>query len=114
MGERVVLGLCAALLATAACSHRTVDARREASRAPARAAVRGRVVDRRTSGGLSGRTVIAGGQRTTTTADGAFTLPDVPALYDLAIVDAGGTRVTIYQKLARRDPLLVHDGRGPV
>ncbi|HMC71427.1 MAG TPA: hypothetical protein VKJ07_19880, partial [Mycobacteriales bacterium] len=58
--------------------------------------------------------MIAGGQRSTTTADGSFTLPDVPALYDLAIVDAGGERVTIYQKLARRDPLLVHDGRGPV
>src|SRR2546430_8748338 len=111
MGERGVLGLCAALaavLGTAACSHRTVDAGREASPVPARAAVTGRVVDRRTGGGLSGRTVIAGEQRVATAADGSFTLADVPPLYDLAIVDAGGTRATIYPKLARPDPLLVH------
>jgi hypothetical protein len=119
MGEKCVIGLCAAFVAivgTAACSHRNVDGGRAASPVPvpARAAVRGRVVDRRTGGGLSGRTVIAAGHRVSTAADGSFTLPDVPALYDLAIVDAGGARVTVYQKLARRDPLLAHDAHGPV
>jgi hypothetical protein len=117
MGQRGVIGSCAALavvLGAAACSHRTIDAGHTASLVSARAAVTGRVVDRRTGAGLSGRVVIAGGQRTTTVADGSFSLPDVPALYDLAIVDAGAARVTVYQRLTRRDPLLIHDGRAPI
>jgi hypothetical protein len=96
-----------------ACRHGGAGATREARVAPPPGDVRGRVVNRRTGAGLAGRIVIAAGRRTTTASDGSFTLPDLPDLYDLTIADAGGERASVYQKLSRRDPLLVHDASGP-
>jgi hypothetical protein len=108
------LGVTLVALLGGACSHGGADARHAPSLASPPGPVSGRVVDRRTGAGLAGRVVIAGGRRATTAADGRFTLPDVPAPYDLAIVDPGGERATVYQKLSRRDPLLVHGTRAPV
>jgi hypothetical protein len=72
--------------------------------------VRGRVVDRQTRGALAGRTVMIGGRSATTAADGSFAFADVPGVYDLAVVDAKRDVVSIYRRLTRRDPLLVHGG----
>ena len=70
----------------------------------------GRVVDRRTRAALSGRIVLIGDRQSTTGADGAFGFENVPGVYDVAILDAKRDVVTIYRRLTRRDPLLVHGG----
>ena len=57
--------------------------------------------------------MIVGEQRTTTAQDGTFVLGEVPSVYDLMIVDANRERVTVYQRLSRRDPLLVHEAPEP-
>jgi len=72
--------------------------------------VLGRVVDRRTRAALSGRIVLIGDRQSTTGADGAFGFENVPGVYDVAILDAKRDVVTIYRRLTRRDPLLVHGG----
>jgi hypothetical protein len=77
---------------------------------PVAGPVRGRVVDRQTRRALPGRAVVIGDQRTTTDADGSFAFASIPRTYDLAVVDAKRDVVTIYRRLTRRDPLLVHGG----
>jgi hypothetical protein len=78
--------------------------------APGPGPVRGRVVDRQTRRALSGRTVVIGDERTTTAWDGSFSFEKIPGVYDLAVLDAKRDVVTIYRRLKRRDPLLVHGG----
>ena len=57
---------------------------------------------------VPGQTVRTGSHTAVTDADGRFTLSDVPARYDLTIVNRGHSVVTIYQGLTRRDPIVVH------
>ena len=56
---------------------------------------------------VPGQTVTDGVHTAVTDAAGRFTFPDEPLRYDLTIVDAGRSVVTIYQGLTRRDPILV-------
>jgi hypothetical protein len=112
------LGFCAAVAASLTGGCRLGGAASAAS-APAAAApapaplpgpVRGRVVDRRTRAALPGRAVLIGGQQATTAADGSFAFENISGVYDAAVLDAKRDVVTIYRRLTRRDPLLVHAG----
>ncbi len=69
--------------------------------------VSGRVV--RWSGApSSGRMVHLKGHAPVTAKDGRFSLPRVPATYDLWVGHEQETRVTAYRGLTRRDPMLEH------
>src|SRR5262249_1996491 len=61
---------------------------------------------------LSDMIVRIGAARTTTGADGAFSVANVPPTYDLAVIDASGEAITLYRGLHRRDVLLVHRPAG--
>lgn len=58
--------------------------------------------------GVAGRTVIIGGKRVTTGARGVFSFDNVPATYDVIILEPNGSLVSIYYGLTRRDPILSH------
>jgi hypothetical protein len=57
---------------------------------------------------LAGRTVAIDGRITLTDASGTFLFDGVAPVYDLTVVEQGGTAATVYHGLRRRDPLLVH------
>jgi hypothetical protein len=53
--------------------------------------------------------VAVGGERTTSDGEGRFTLPHIPAGYDLVIASPDHSRATVYQDLGRRDPVVTHE-----
>src|SRR5262245_34500103 len=71
--------------------------------------VAGTVVDRKWGRALPDQIVVLDGQRATTDVAGRFSFARAPASYDLTIVSPGGERATVYQRLRRRDPRVVHD-----
>jgi hypothetical protein len=73
----------------------------------ARDAVHGRVV-LPNGDDARGLTVSIGEQRVLTDSDGGFVLHKVPATYDLNVADPDRRRVTAYEGLTRRDPILAH------
>jgi len=74
--------------------------------------VRGMVLDKH-GRPLPDQIVAAGAEKTTTDGEGRFALPKMPAGYDLIVASPGGTHVTVFQGLTRRDPIVVHDGPRP-
>jgi hypothetical protein len=68
----------------------------------------GTVVDREKFEPLAGQTIVVGAERTTSDARGRFTFQRVPGVYDLTVVDARGTMVSMYKGLSRRDPIVVN------
>jgi len=70
--------------------------------------VRGTVLDYRTRQGCIGRSVVIGGEQTTTDVDGRFAIAAPPGVYDLAIVEPNRSSATFYRGLRRRDLLLLH------
>lgn len=70
--------------------------------------IRGLVVDRGTRAPLAGLTVRTLRQQTVTGADGTFMIPEGPRTYDIAVLEAGGSSISFYRGLTRRDPILVH------
>ena len=74
--------------------------------------VRGMVLDKQ-GRPLPDQIVAVGAEKTTTDGEGRFALPKMPAGYDLIVASPGGTHVTVFQGLTRRDPIVVHDGPRP-
>ena len=68
--------------------------------------VQGSVVDARTHWPIGGAQILVGAERTTTDANGHFTLHHVPATYDITIADSNAASVSVYRGLHRRNPLL--------
>ncbi|MGO9838128.1 MAG: hypothetical protein ACLP1X_28435, partial [Polyangiaceae bacterium] len=71
--------------------------------------VTGMVVDFATNRPLANRLVQIGSARATTDTNGAFTIPNAPSTYDVAVLEPDGTSVSIYSQLSRREPLLSHE-----
>lgn len=70
--------------------------------------VHGIVLDSATKRPLFGREISVGAVHTTSDDRGAFELPNSSPVYDLTIVDADGSNVSVYQGLTRRDLVLLH------
>jgi hypothetical protein len=68
----------------------------------------GTVIDDKSNLPLGGRSVVIGALRTVTDDGGRFSVPNVPAVYDLVVVDPDGTTVSVYQGLHRRDLRVRH------
>lgn len=69
--------------------------------------IRGTVLDHVNHQPCVARTIVVGEKRTTTDAKGRFTLPSVPEVYDLAVVEPNRATASFYQGLRRRDLILV-------
>ena len=72
--------------------------------------VRGTVLEYRNLQPSIGRTVVVGGEQTTTDVDGHFAIVAPSGAYDLAVVDPNRTSATFYRGLRRRELLLIHSG----
>ena len=70
-------------------------------------AVRGRFLGT-WAAGVADRTIVVGSQQTSTDQTGAFSLSDVPATYDLSVIEKDGARVSLFLGLSRRDPVVAH------
>lgn len=70
--------------------------------------VAGLVVDARGGLPVADQRVAVGSQVVPSDEHGRFRLRDVPATYDLVIVNAERSLATVYAGLSRRDPVLVH------
>jgi hypothetical protein len=75
------------------------------------AVLRGTVVDATTQAPLAGVTVAVGRQSVRTAADGRFSLPGVPARYDVMVADPDRAAVSVYRGLGRHDVVLEHRPR---
>ena len=71
-------------------------------------AVVGVVVDFVTQRPLSGRTVSIRGHHTTTDGNGGFTLASIPPVYDVVVLEADGSTVSVFAGMTGRSPALVH------
>ena len=58
---------------------------------------------------LPDQIVAVGGERTTSDGEGRFTLPHIPAGYDLVIASPDHSRAIVYQDLGRCDPVVTHE-----
>lgn len=57
---------------------------------------------------VAGRTIVVGNQRTSTDRHGRFSLGDVPAVYDLVVIEPDRALMVLYLGLSRRDPVMAH------
>ena len=63
--------------------------------------------------GVADIRVVVGSQRTATDQSGNFSLKQVPATYDLAVVERDEAWVSLYLGLTRRDPVVAHSELPP-
>jgi hypothetical protein len=64
--------------------------------------------------GVADRKIVVGSQQTTTDQTGAFSLSDVPATYDLSVIEKDGAQVSLFLGLSRRDPVVAQaEWQGP-
>lgn len=75
---------------------------------PRGSTVSGKVVDAATHLPLSDQIVAAGSERAATDESGHFELKNVAAVYDLLVVSPDRGKASVYRKLTRRDPWLIH------
>lgn len=61
---------------------------------------------------VDGRSIVIGPLRTMTDEAGHFSVANVPAVYDLVVVEPDGTAVSLYQGLNRREVLVRHHKTG--
>ena len=57
---------------------------------------------------VAGRKVVVGSQRASTDQTGNFSLKNIPATYDLAVIERDEALVSLYLGLSRRDPTVAH------